>query len=212
MDLRKSLGTAKSSLNQTSFSLFLHFRKVKFLLKSKNFLKSIYLKLKIYCIRLNSKSSTFLEIWRNFILILVCNLQVKKFKKFKSYDPEVQLCLVVFFSSWKQFITKSRALNEICTSWISLAVFIFKNVSFLKIWPSFLKSYQILLKLCQQNRVPLWSYGQKYTRSQTSSFKLHNWGHPIARPHPTIFYTVVSLNWKTKDYFTAMNLCLTLSS
>ena len=40
---------------------------------------------------------TFLDIWSNFILISVCNLQVKKFKKFKSYNLEVQLCLVVLF-------------------------------------------------------------------------------------------------------------------
>ena len=38
----------KSSLNQTSFSLFLHFGKVQFLLKSKNFLKSDELKSKNY--------------------------------------------------------------------------------------------------------------------------------------------------------------------
>ena len=47
----------KSSLNQTSFSLFLHFGKVKFLLKSKNFLKLNFLKSKIYCTTFREKTT-----------------------------------------------------------------------------------------------------------------------------------------------------------
>ena len=47
---QKSSLNQKSSLYQTSFSLLLHFGKVKFLLKSKKFLKPNFLKSKIYCI------------------------------------------------------------------------------------------------------------------------------------------------------------------